>query len=111
MEAKDISSKADDAGSTDEGLSGKVAEVVETAGNVTMDAQGKVGGLAAAGGHRLQETARKAGHIAKEVATKALHSAQETAQKLVHRHREAADAADHRRQETAAKAGDQPKTQ
>jgi hypothetical protein len=111
MEAQDISSKVDDAGSKDEGLSAKVAEVVEIAGNVTTDAPGKFGGLAAAGAHRLQETARKAGHVAKEVATKALHSAQETAQKLVHRHRETADAAEHRRQERERKTDGEPKTQ
>ena len=111
MEAQDISSKVDDAGSKDEGRSAKVAEGADVAGNVTTDAQGKFGGLAAAGAHRLQETARKASHIAKEVATKALHSAQETVQKLVHRHQEAADAADHRRQEREDATDGEPKTQ
>ena len=110
MEAQNISSKVDDAGSKDEGLSAKVAEGADVAGIVTTDAQRKFGGLAAAGAHRLQETARKASHIAKEVATKVLHSTQETAQKLVHRHKDAADAADHR-QEHEDETDGEPKTQ
>jgi hypothetical protein len=101
MEAKNVRSKIDDEASKDQRLAGKarakVTEFAQKVDNMATDAQGTVGVLVTKGGHRLQETARKAVHIAEQIATKLTHSAEETAQKVVHRATEVANKAEHRR--------------
>jgi hypothetical protein len=105
MELRRIGSKIGDAASRTRNLvakiSGRFTEVADPDRNAASGAEGKLGGLANKGRHRLQENATKAGHVVQEIAAKVLHSAQEAAQKAVHGAREANNAADHRRDEVA----------
>ena len=89
MEAKNISSKIDDAAS--ETRTRRQGQAIRRT--------------------PIARDSEKGGHIAEEIAAKVTHSAQETIQKVVHGAKEVANTAEHRRQELTDKAGDKPKGQ